>query len=192
MVNEVEVMFQKYDSCLKKLANVFSYKSRGTIDRDDFYQEFAIRLMELVRRYADKPDSEFRKILNFSLHNLGVDLLRQRFSYFTVDHTDEANEGLFKTVVEPSFLFFYREATLSMLRSTKAKEIFEWLVEHPNVVEQVREEKNLVQQRCRKVALVDVVDTVTQTFHIARCEARYHVHQIRKAIWSVYSEEFCY
>lgn len=185
----IESMIKKYDSHLKKIAMVFSYKSRGTIDKEDFYQEFAIRLIELVRRYQDKPDPDFRKILNFSLHNLGCDLLKQQFRYVVVDHTDAANGHLFKTVVEPHFLYFYKEAMLSTLQSAKSKEIFEWLLDNMDSVEKLRQEKNLAQQRERRLVLGDAMDCIVSVFGIARCKAEYHMSKIKEAMRAIHAEE---
>lgn len=187
---DLNALLKQYDSKLQKVSFVFSRKSRYIIEKEEFYQSFALRLIELANRYPNLPDQEFNKVLNFSLHNVAVDVLKARFRYVAVDFNDAKNQSLIKETVEPSFLYFYKEATLRMIRDVKAREIFDWLVSHPELVDQVRDARNLVSIRTRRIALRDVIDAVSKQFELAPCAVRYYVRVIKESLVSVVRTEF--
>jgi len=188
----VDRLFQEHDVRLKKIANVFAYKSRRTIEREEFYQEFAVRLLELNLRYKDKPAKEFIKILNFSLHNLACDMLKSRFRivYFSEDtlkRLDSIEQVDYDNpVLRNSFLYFYKQAMFRLLQDAKSAEVFGWLVENPDIVETLREEKNLAAMRCRRVAFSDVVESVCTRFDMIPNVARHHIRAIKNCLKQVW------
>jgi hypothetical protein len=185
-----EKLFETHNTRLSKVAAVFAYKSRGTIEREEFYQEFAVRLLTLNKKYFDKPEEEFIKILNFSLHNLACDMLRNRFRFVCFDPADTANQSIIATTVVPSFLYFYKEAVRRLIQDALTLEIYDWLIENPEKVERVRKKKNLESFRIRRVALEDVVDCVTERFKIVPCCARHHVRVIKASLKQIWRYEY--
>jgi len=193
-MDRLEKLFKKYDSRLNKVAAVFSYKSHGVIEQDEVYQECAVKLIELYHKYRDKPEVEFAKIVGYSLHSLGCKLLRDRFKYIYMCFEDEAGfprdteRVADLQVAVPSFLYFYREAALRLLFNPKTRDIFNWLVDNPEVVEEVRLERNLVKYRNRRVALLDVRNAVMSHFNLGRPQTLSHLRRIKnvlKQIWEV-------
>jgi len=185
-----EVLFQNHNTRLSKIASVFAGKSRGTIEQQEFYQEFAVRLLRLDLRYHDKPQEEFIKILNFSLHNLACDMLRKRFRFYCYDTNDAVNQTIFSTTVAPSFLYFYKESVRRLIQEVLTLEIYDWLIENPEAVEKVRRRRNLRLCRNRRVVVKDVVDLVTRRFKIAPCAARYHIRVIKDSLKQVWQYEY--
>jgi hypothetical protein len=194
-MNRIEELFQQHDVRLKKIASVFTNKSHGTIERQEFYQEFAVRLIELYRRYETKPDKEFTKILNFSLHNLACDMLRARFTYFCVEDIDVAvasgvDRSVYRETLAPSFLYFYKESAQRLIQDARTRKIFVWLMEHPEVVEEIRREKNLSSIRTIRLALSDVIQAVAKNFEIKPCLVRYHIKVIKDSLKQAWQLEY--
>jgi len=191
----VERLFEQHNIRMKKIASVFAVKSRGTIEAEEFYQEFAVRLLELNQRYKKQPPTEFTKILNFSLHNLACDLLRCRFkiAYFDADTLETLDVGS-RMYIMPhvnkdfrnSFLYFYRQALEGLIRDAKAVEIFDWLISNADVVEKIRAEKNLTSLRQRRISFTDVVDAVCQQFNMIPNVARCHLRTIKNGLKQVW------
>lgn len=193
-MDKLEKLFKKYDTRLNKISAVFSYKSHGTIEHDEVYQECAVKLIELYHRYRDKPEIEFSKLVNYSLHSLGCKLLRDRFKYIYMSFEDDSGfpqdteRVVDLEVAVPSFLYFYREAALRLLFNPKTRDIFDWLVDNPEVVEEIRLERNLIKFRHRRVALLDIRNAVMSHFGLGRPQTVAHLKRIKdvlKQIWEV-------
>lgn len=184
-----EELFKRYDGQLKKVAGAFSRKTQYRIESIEFYQEFAVRLMELVPRYENLPQEEFRKTLNRSLHNLGVDVLKRSSKTIPVD---PQSTTIINTVMVPSYKHFYKQAVMQILEDTRDKEIFGWLVENIEAVEEVRAVKNVSLKRQRRATIADVVEAIANEFQLNRMAARNHFNKIRASIDRVISEGLCY
>jgi len=187
-----EVLFQEHDIRLKKIATVFSCKTRWVIERDEFYQTFAVRLIQLADRYPDTPQKDFIKMLNWALHNRGCDLMVEHFSLWPIDPLDNASNKvledggspgkLFRETVMPSFLFLYREACLEILETSQAKLIFDWLMRNAQVIDKFRDERNVNLERNRRVTLRDIIRMVRKEFDFNGCETRRYIREIRNSL----------
>ena len=182
-------LFENYGTQLKKVAWVFTRKSNHRIEFDEFFQEFAVRLIELNKRYTDLPKQEFKFILNRSLHNLGVDVLKSHSKLVYVD-PNELPQVLQE--MKPSFDFYYKQAIVQVIKDTKAKEIFGWLMENTSSVGLLRIAKNEELKRQRDIAISDIVDTIKEQFQISRCKAQYYFRVIKDGVSTVLSKEVCY
>jgi len=121
--------------------------------------------------------------LNWSLHNLGCDLLKKLYNSPTVELNDELN--LVKEVFEPSFTFFFKEAGLSVIRGAKTKKVFSWLVDNFETVEDERAVKNEVRKRTIQVSKQDIIEAVATAFKIPICAADFHIRAIKEGLAAV-------
>jgi len=180
---DTKKLFEKYGTKLQKVAFVFSRKTGYRLDREEVHQEFAVRLLELNQRYPDKDDKDFEKVLNWSLHNLGCDLLKKLYNSPVITLNEELN--LVKEVFEPSFIYFFKEAGLSVIQNARSREIFSWLVDNFETVEDTRAVKNAVRKRTARVSKQDIIEVVARAFKIPVCAADFHIRMIKEGLAAV-------
>lgn len=185
-----EELFNRFDETLQKLAFVFARQTNFRIDKEDLYQDFAVRLIELRDRYREKPLDEFAKIVNRSMRGLAIDHMNSRGRIVPVD--EEKIGPIFTIEIEKSFLYYYREAARSILKKAKSAEILEWLVDNVDSVYDVRRKRNKDLVRTLNIGMRDVIEAIMANFDMNRNAATQHFREIRRGLQVVMHEAMVY
>ena len=173
----------KYSSQIRKIAKVFACRSNGLFTDEDLYHECIIRFYELDKRYGSILDGEFVKVLNWSLHNLCINLLKYWSKPIVVD---PVVLEMVSNVIAPAYTFYFREAVSRLLESEVARSVFDFLLNNFDVVEDVRERKNESLRRRRQPSVSDIIVVVSDHFVIPMLRAKLIISQIKSAMRVVY------